>query len=102
MVHIGVNYKEGGGNASIITPIDHGEEVVENHKRDVGNTGVQRGAEGGWDADNSYIHRPQAGECGAMGGSMYNFQIILTVTWVIGRGAEKDTLVETRVAVEGS
>ena len=44
--YVGGNDKDGGRNARRISPEDHREEGMENHKQDVGNTSSQRGVAG--------------------------------------------------------
>ena len=60
---------------------------MENHRRDVGNIGGRREAEGGWDEDISHIHRTQARDGGAVGGSMPDILILCKGTGVRGKGA---------------
>ena len=47
MVHVGGNVKVSGGNTYSIPPEDHEEDIAENKKWDVGDTGSRRGVEGG-------------------------------------------------------
>ena len=45
-VHVGFNHNNGGGISCRIPKVDHGEEGTENHRWEMGDTGVWRVVEG--------------------------------------------------------
>ena len=82
MSHTRVNVNYVGGNAYRISQEYCGGEGTENPKRGVGNNGVRIGVESVWDAGSSYLHRPQAGCGGAVGGYLSNIRSLCKVVGV--------------------
>ena len=54
----------------------------------MGNTGNWVGVEGGWYSYDGYLHQPQAGDVGALGGSKYGIQSLCMILSEVGGGGD--------------